>query len=116
MDKPTSKNPSLSESKTIPFPSSDEKYAKLLGGPPETAGMKSGYVVLSPGESVGMHSTEDREEVIIPLAGKGELKVTGKDTISVAPGCILYNPPNTEHDVINTGYVPLKYIYVVAKA
>jgi quercetin dioxygenase-like cupin family protein len=110
----TFKNPS--QPKTIPIPASEEKYARLLSGPPETSGMRSGYVVLAPGESVGFHNSNDHEEVIIPLAGKGELRFDGLDSLPVQPGCILYNPPHTGHDVVNTGIEPLKYIYIVAKA
>jgi mannose-6-phosphate isomerase-like protein (cupin superfamily) len=102
--------------KTIPIPVSEEKYARLLGGPPETSGMRSGYVVLKPGESVGFHNSNDHEEVIIPLTGIGELRFDGVDSSPVYPGCILYNPPHTEHDVVNTGDELLKYIYIVAKA
>jgi hypothetical protein len=28
---------------------------------------------------------------------------------------VAYCPPGTEHDVVNTGAVPLRYIYLVAK-
>jgi predicted enzyme related to lactoylglutathione lyase len=43
-------------------------YQELLSGPPASAGMKSGLVVLAPGKSVGQHSTEDHEEMVIVLA------------------------------------------------
>ncbi len=101
--------------KIISFPALEEKYTRLLGGPPETSGMRSGYVVLAPEESVGFHDSNDHEEVIIPLTGTGELRFDGLDSLPVHPGCILYNPPHTGHDVVNTGKELLKYIYIIAK-
>lgn len=99
---------------TISFPSSEEHYKCLLGGPPETQSLRSGYVVLAPGEAVGEHTTGEGEEMLIPLAGCGELRFPGQEPMKVAPGRVLYNPPQTVHDVVNTGCEPLVYIYVVA--
>jgi len=106
----------MSTPRSIPLPSSAAKYTKILGGPPDTMRMSSGYVVLSPGESVGLHNSGDREEIIIPLSGVGELNVPGMDTLLVSPDCVLYIPPRTPHDVTNIGDRPLRYIYVVAQA
>lgn len=53
------------------------EYARVLGGPPETVTMRSGHVVLAPGAAVGAHSTEGYEEVVIVLAGSGEVRVAG---------------------------------------
>ena len=78
--------------------------------------MRSGIVLLQPGESVGLHSTEEKEEIIITLSGRGELSSPGGDPLAMHPGCLLYNPPQTPHDVVNTGDQPLRYIYIVAKA
>ncbi|MEN6299455.1 MAG: cupin domain-containing protein [Anaerolineaceae bacterium] len=101
--------------RSISIPSCDEKYKKLLGGPPDTQNLVAGYVVLSPGESVGRHTTGASEEMIIPLSGEGELQVPGLMPEQIHPGMVLYNPPNTPHDVINTSDQPLRYIYVVAR-
>ena len=46
---------------------------KLLSGAPETCGMRSGRVYLSPGQACGLHSTKDREELLVFLSGQGEL-------------------------------------------
>ena len=78
--------------------------------------MNSGREVLLPGESVGMQSTEDHEEVIVPLSGTGELYGPGVGVSQVPPGCVLYNPPYTLHEVTSTGDQPLRYIYIVARA
>jgi len=86
----------------------------VLGGPPATAGVRSGYVVLAPSQGVGQHSTEENEEVVVVFAGTGELRYRGRPSIALHPGAVAYNPPRTTHDVVNTGTVPLRYLYVVA--
>jgi len=78
--------------------------------------MRSGLVTLAPGKDVGQHSTEDYEEMIIVLDGAGELESEGIGRRQIAAGQVAYNPPDTKHNVINTGDRPLKYIYVVSKA
>ncbi len=101
--------------KIIPLKISDENYIRLLGGPPETVEMHSGLVQLKPNNSVGKHNTKDYEEMVIVLEGKGEMRITGGDTLSIDKNVVLYCPPNREHDIYNTGSTPLRYIYVVAK-
>jgi mannose-6-phosphate isomerase-like protein (cupin superfamily) len=93
-----------------------KEYTRVLGGPPETVTMRSGQVVLAPGKAVGEHGTEGYEEVVIVLAGSGEIRVAGGTTLSLPPGSVAYCPPRTTHDVVNTGAVPLRYLYVVARA
>jgi mannose-6-phosphate isomerase-like protein (cupin superfamily) len=92
----------------------EEKYQRLLGGLPDTLGMKAGHVILKPGESVGEHSTGPKEEAIIVLRGKGEISCEGKAPLTVEKNTLVYVPPETKHDVENTGSEPLKYVYVVA--
>lgn len=87
----------------------------ILKGLPGSVGMRSGLVVLSPKDSVGKHNTEDFEELIIVLNGKGEMLITGQDPIKICSGVAVYCPPKTEHDVTNTGTDLLRYIYVVVK-
>ncbi len=89
-------------------------YTPVLRGPPATVGLRSGYVVLTPGTSVGRHSTEEYEELIVVLGGVGELRLTGQSPLALREGTVAYSPPHTEHDVFNTGKVPLRYLYVVA--
>lgn len=89
-------------------------YLPLLEGPPGTVAMKAGLVILAPGGSVGLHSTEGREEFLVILEGAGEFRITGGPTLPVAAGGALYCPPGRFHDVVNTGPGPLRYIFVVA--
>ena len=69
----------------------------LLAGPPQTAGMRSGVVVLAAGESVGQHTTGLREEVIVVLEGRGEVRVEGVGPLAVEAGMAAYVPPATEN-------------------
>ena len=42
--------------------------------------------------------------------------VSGGPDLPLRRLSVAYSPPNTEHDVTNTGAVPLRYVYVVARA
>ena len=92
------------------------EYARVLGGPPETHSMRSGHVVLGPGQSVGRHSTGDHEEVLVVFRGTGTMTITDGPELALTSNVIAYCPPRTEHDVTNTGSQPLRYLYVVAAA
>ncbi|MBD3379630.1 MAG: cupin domain-containing protein [Candidatus Omnitrophica bacterium] len=92
----------------------EQRYKRLLGGPPETSGLKSGYVQLMPGENVGEHRTEGKEEAIVFLEGIAEVVCEESGNISAEAGMLVYMPPEKLHDVKNTGDTPLKYIYLTA--
>ena len=100
--------------KVIPFDSAGKDVLPLLSGPPETVTMKSGLVTLAPGKSVGKHSTGQHEEMLVVLAGHGEMLFKDGSKLDVAADHALYCPPDTEHDVKNTGTETLRYVYVVA--
>jgi mannose-6-phosphate isomerase-like protein (cupin superfamily) len=91
-------------------------YLQLLGGAPESVTMRSGLVILAPQHSVGKHSTGQNEEILIVLAGKGEMMFKDKPSLPVEANHAVYCPPQTEHDVKNTGTEELRYVYVVAAA
>ena len=91
-------------------------YQRLLGGHPQTCGMKSGRVYLDAGEDCGLHSTKENEEMLVFLSGNGELLIGEYEKLEVGAGKISYIPPDTEHNVKNTGSEPLTYIYCVAPA
>jgi mannose-6-phosphate isomerase-like protein (cupin superfamily) len=88
----------------------------LLKGAPQTAGMRSGFVRLKPGESVGWHSTGQNEESLVILHGAGDALIEGQAKRSFAAPRLLYIPPATRHNVENSGREVLEYIYVVAPA
>jgi quercetin dioxygenase-like cupin family protein len=91
-----------------------EKELRLLSGPPQTKGYRSGFVILQKGQSMHEHSTERYEETLVILAGEGEALFSGHPAIALKEGCLLYVPPDTRHSVKNVGEGPLKYIYLVA--
>ena len=88
----------------------------LLQGAPQTAGMRSGFVRLKPGQSVGWHSTARNEESLVILHGAGDALVEGQPKRSFVAPQFLYIPPGTRHNVENTGREVLEYVYVVAPA
>lgn len=102
--------------KVIKLDSDGKDYLRVLGGPPESSTMRSGLVTLAPKKSVGKHSTEKYEELVIVIEGKGEMEVIGGPTLLFAKGEAVYCPPNTEHNVTNIGEEKLIYLYVVAEA
>jgi mannose-6-phosphate isomerase-like protein (cupin superfamily) len=89
-------------------------YQRLLEGKPQTLGMRAGRVHLPPGQACGQHSTKNHEEVLVFLAGTGELLIGADGRLAVGSGKVAYIPPETVHDVRNTGLEPLVYVYCVA--
>jgi mannose-6-phosphate isomerase-like protein (cupin superfamily) len=92
----------------------DPENQRLLAGAPGTCGMRSGKVYLAPGKACGQHSTKDREELLVFLSGSGEVLIGENETFQVGQGKVCYIPPQTPHDVRNTGEEPLVYVYCVA--
>ena len=88
----------------------------LLRGTPQTAGMRSGFVRLKPGETVGWHTTGKNEESLVVLRGRGEVRLEGQPPRAFAAPALAYIPPATRHNVANTGDTLLEYVYVVAPA
>ena len=103
------------QAKVIKADRPGQEYVRLLGGPPETYAMRSGAVTLQPGQSIGRHSTHGNEEAIIVLEGEGTLILIEDQELPLTAGEVAYCPPETEHDVKNTGSGVFRYIYVVAK-
>jgi len=88
----------------------------LLNGAPQTSGMRSGYVRLKPGETVGWHTTGKNEESLVVLHGHGEARIEGQSPRPFAAPALIYIPPATRHNVADTGDELLEYVYVVAPA
>jgi len=92
-----------------------EKYTRLFSKKDGSAiSLRSGCIVLKPGENVGEHSTEAEEELLIILEGKGKLLLGKSAEIEIEKDSAAYIPPRTIHDVKNTGMVNLKYVFVTA--
>ena len=78
--------------------------------------MRSGFVHLKPGETVGWHTTGKNEESLVVLRGQGEALIDGQANKPFIAPAFVYVPPATRHNVANTGTGPLEYVYVVAPA
>jgi len=91
------------------------EYQQILNGEPQTCGIRSGRVYLGPCETCGQHSTNAHEEMLVFLSGHGEALIGQENKHhEVCKGKVLYIPPNTLHDIRNSGQEPLVYIYCVA--
>jgi mannose-6-phosphate isomerase-like protein (cupin superfamily) len=92
----------------------------ILKGALQTGGMRSGFVRLKTGETVGWHTTGMNEEALVVLHGEGKVLIDdrsgGQPGLSFVAPALVYIPPATRHNVENTGKDPLEYEYVVAPA
>jgi quercetin dioxygenase-like cupin family protein len=80
--------------------------------PPETRATKAGKVILRPGESIGEHSTEKREETIVVVRGTATVSVEGKN-VSLEEAQAFFIPEGKKHNVSNNAKKELEYVYVV---
>jgi mannose-6-phosphate isomerase-like protein (cupin superfamily) len=92
----------------------EEARQHIFGRSPETFGLRSGAVILRPEESVGEHTTDQREEAIVILEGTAEISLGRQAPLNAEKDYIVYIPPNTPHDVKNTGTDLLRYIYITS--
>ncbi|MFH1170442.1 MAG: cupin domain-containing protein [Candidatus Vogelbacteria bacterium] len=81
--------------------------------PPLSVGLRSGSVILRPGEAVGEHTTEGREEIIIILTGTATIICAG-EIFEVKEKQLAYIPPESVHNVINNSTAVVEYVYIVA--
>jgi mannose-6-phosphate isomerase-like protein (cupin superfamily) len=115
----THRQSAVANASSRPFVTSLEDpcdYHLLLMGTPQTCGMRSGRVRLAPGKSIGLHSTKGNEEMLVFLSGRG-VALIGQDLrLQVGAGKAAYIPPQTTHNILNTGTEPLTYVFCVAPA
>ena len=95
---------------------SGSKYQRLFSRDSGTRGIKSGHVTLKEGEEIGEHSTNDLEEALIILKGSGRLIINKKKGLDFEDNTVLYVPPDTIHNVKNTGSGVLEYIFITSNA
>lgn len=99
----------------IDVPLNDTNYFRIIEKG-KSVSMHSGRVFLKAGDNVGEHSTENYEELIVILKGYGEVENHLKERYEIKEGQVIYIPPNSSHNIYNTGTEPLIYIYIVSKA
>ena len=90
------------------------KYQRLFDKDSGTFGIKAGHVMLKQGEEIGEHSTNDREEALIILKGKGQLEINKRENLDFKDNAVLYIPPDTIHNVKNIGKGILEYIFITS--
>ena len=78
--------------------------------------MRSGFVRIKSGETMGWHTTGENEEALVILRGSGEVSIEGQPTRAFVAPAMAYIPPGSNHNVLNTGNELLEYVYVVAPA
>jgi mannose-6-phosphate isomerase-like protein (cupin superfamily) len=63
------------------------------------------------GSMVPPHKHEKEEECMFFLEGEGKF-ITENQEIALKPGICVYNPPGATHNIVNTGKIPLKFVWV----
>jgi len=91
------------------------KFKRIFGNSDKKKGLSSGLVILKKGDTVGIHNTKKKEEIVVVLDGKARVDVADKHFV-LGKGMMLYIPPKTLHNVKNIGARLLKYLYVTAAA
>ena len=64
--------------------------------------MKSGLLVLAPGKSVGKHSTQDHEEMVVVLSGHGQMVLANGNKIDIGTEVAAYSLPGTEQNMTSS--------------
>jgi mannose-6-phosphate isomerase-like protein (cupin superfamily) len=87
--------------------------SELLIKPPASRMLKAGRIILSPGEEVGEHITEKREELIIVLKGTATL-IKETEILKLKEHETHYIKEGIKHNIKNNSGKELEYIYVVS--
>ena len=94
----------------------NRRFTRLFGDSSKPKGLRSGFVVLKPKESVGLHNTGPCEEVIFIITGSAVIHCGKRKNFKVKKNSFIYIPSQTPHNLSNPGSKPLKYIYTTARA
>jgi len=91
-----------------------QRFLRLFGESSKPRGVAAGRVMLKPGESIGQHNTNNRQEALIILQGEAEISYGQNCRIKVKKNTFVYIPPQTEHNLKNVGKCSLRYVYLTA--
>ena len=94
---------------------SGQRFLRLVGDSAKVRGLRAGLVTLKPGELIGEHKTENKEEVIIILKGSATIYFGKNKKLKAAQNSFVYIPPETLHNVENSGSKNLQYVYVTTQ-
>lgn len=91
-----------------------QRFLRLLGDSDKAKGLKSGLVTLKPKGLIGEHRTENKEEVLIILKGSATVYFGENKKLKASKNSFVFIPPETPHNVKNSGSKTLQYVYVTA--
>jgi len=91
-----------------------QRFLRLFGESSKLYGLASGFVVLKPKESVGLHNTKNKEEALIILQGQAQVSYSRNSRLKVGKNSFVYIPPKVDHNLKNIGKGMLKYVYLTA--
>ncbi len=92
-----------------------QRFLRLLGDSNKTKGLKAGLVTLKSKESIGEHKTDHKEEVIIILKGSATVYFGKNKQLKAAQNTFVFIPPETTHNVENSGKSILQYTYITTQ-
>ena len=72
-----------------------------------------GTSTVEPGNRTNSHAHDRNEEVFYCVSGTGEIIVDGEKR-DYSPGTVVFCPPGSYHQIINTGETPLKSVCSVS--
>ncbi|MDD5476634.1 MAG: cupin domain-containing protein [Candidatus Omnitrophica bacterium] len=93
----------------------ERRFLRLLGDSTKTKGLRAGLVTLRPKELIGEHKTENKEEALIILKGSATVYFGKNKKLKASEGSFIFIPPETLHNVKNSGRKILQYIYVTSQ-
>lgn len=92
-----------------------QRFLRLLGDSKKVKGLRSGLVTLKPKEFIGEHKTENKEELIIILKGSAIVYFGKNKKFNASKNSCVFIPPETLHNLKNSGNRILQYVYVTAQ-
>lgn len=92
-----------------------QRFLRLLGDSYKTKGLKAGLVTLKSKESIGEHKTESKEEIIIIIKGSATVYFGKNNKLKAAQNTFVFIPPETTHNIENSGKSILRYLYVTTQ-
>ena len=84
------------------------EHLTVAGGEQGLSRLSVWRQVMAPGSATPPHQ-HDCEEVVLVLAGSGEVHSAGK-VLAFGPDTTLVLPPHVPHQIFNTGSVPLETV------
>jgi mannose-6-phosphate isomerase-like protein (cupin superfamily) len=92
-----------------------QKFLRLIGDSAKIKGLRCGLVTLRSKESIGEHVTKNKEEAIIIIKGSATIHFGKKNQLKARQNSFVFIPPETVHNVENSGSKILQYVYITAQ-